>query len=477
MTQPSVGGAADTGGLRTLAGQTLTYALGGLAYKGIALVTVPILARLLAPDELGLLDAGAVVATVVAILAGMGTEQAVAWLQPRIEDEHQLWGTAVTLVAAGALVLIGIVAIAREPIASLLTGDKDLGPVFVAAAIYGAVMAFTAMGLNAVRLRATPRRYAIASFFVVAGEMSVGLLIAWQLTSPVLAMLLGWAAASALVTAAIFRLHVPRLAAPSIPVIERLVRFGAPLVPAAIAWVVGDVALRSAIARDADLAALGEYGIAFRIATVLAILVTGFMVAWQPYLYRSLPSDVLPRARRAAPALIAVLGAIAIGLTLLAREIVELVAGPSYIGAVSAVPALAGGMVALGLFQLAATLRGAIAGTRVVALAALGGGLVQIVTALVLVESLGIAGAALASLLGYLVAAVAVTWTTRLVSFGADGAWLVATAALVAGGLGLAAWLMWSSLEIRVAATLLTAIAAAGAALLWARSTSRRLAA
>jgi O-antigen/teichoic acid export membrane protein len=170
-----------------------------------------------------------------------------------------------------------------------------------------------------------------------------------------------------------------------------------------------------------------------------------------------------------------VLGAIAIGLTLLAQEIVGLVAGSSYIGAVSAVPGLAGGMVALGLFQLAATLRGATAGTRVVALAALGGGLVQILTALALVEPLGIAGAAIASLLGYLVAAVALTWTTRLVTLGADAYLLVATAVLVALGLGLAGWLMWSPLAVRVTAALLTAILAGGGALLWNRSNSRRL--
>lgn len=465
--------AANIGGLRTLAGHTVTYALGGLAYKGIALITVPILARLLAPDELGLLDAGAVIASVIAIFAGMGTEQAVAWLEPRIEDEHKLWASAIALVGIGALVLIAIVALAREPIARLLTGDEARAPVFVAAALYGSVMALTATGLNAVRLRATPRRYAIASFCVVTLEMAIGLLIAWRLPSPVPAMLLGWAAASAVVTVAIFRSNVPRLARPSARVTGHLLRFGAPLVPAAISWVLGDVALRSAIARDAGLAALGEYGIAFRIATALAILVTGFAVAWQPYLYRSLPTEVLPRARRAAPALVGVLGAIAVALTLLSQEIVRLVAGPNYMGAVSAVPALAGAMVALGVFQLSATLSGATAGTRIVALAALGGGTVQVLTAFALVDALGIAGAALASLLGYVVAAISLTLTSRLVTFAAPHPGLVVTAVLVAGGLGFAAWLMWAPVEIRVAAVALTAIAACGAAFVWNHSNSR----
>jgi O-antigen/teichoic acid export membrane protein len=238
--------------------------------------------------------------------------------------------------------------------------------------------------------------------------------------------------------------------------------------------VVGDVAIRSAIARGTDLGVLGEYGIAFRIATVLAILVTGFAVAWQPYLYRSSATEVLPRARRAAPALIAVLGAIAVGLTLLAPEIVEVVAGEQYLGAVSAVPALAGSMVVLGLFQLTATVSGARAETRTVAVAALIGALVQVVAAFVLVARLGITGGALASLLGYLVAAAALTWTTRLVSLRASGKLFVAAAFIVAASLGLATWLMQSPLAIRLGVAVGTAIVG-GAALLWVRSRGVRV--
>jgi O-antigen/teichoic acid export membrane protein len=126
-------------------------------------------------------------------------------------------------------------------------------------------------------------------------------------------------------------------------------------------------------------------------------------------------------------------------------------------------------MVALGLFQLTATLSGANAGTRVVAVAALIGALVQVVAAFVLVARLGITGAAFASLLGYLVAAAALTWTTRLVSLRAGGSLFVAAAFIVAAGLGLASWLMWSPLGIRLGVAFITAIVG-GVALLWMRS-------
>jgi O-antigen/teichoic acid export membrane protein len=440
-----------------LAGHSLTYALGALAYKGIALVTVPVLARLLAPDELGLLDVGAVVATIVAILAAIGTEQAVAWLQPQVDDEHRLWGATLAIVGFGSLALTIVAVVARDPLAALLTASSSHAPVVLAATVYGGVMAFTAVGLNVIRLRGTPRRYAIASFLVVASEMAVGLVIAWQVASPVVAMLLGWAVASGLVALGMFRVNLPTPALPSKALVERLVRFGAPLVPAAIAWVLGDMGVRAAIARGADLSILGEYGIAFRIATVVAILVTGFTVAWQPYLYRSSSTAVMPRARRAAPALLAMLGAVAIGLTLMGQEIVRIVAGPAYLGAVNAVPGLAASMVALGLFQLAATVRAATAGTRTVAIAALVGAGAQIVIAFALVERLSLVGASLASMLGYVAAAAMLTGMTRLVSRSRDGAMLVAIVLLIAAGMAVSSGLMWAGLEVR-----LLAVAVAG---------------
>src|SRR5688500_20303368 len=96
--------AAPTLGVRSLAGMSLVYALGGLAYKGVAVVTVPILARLLTPAELGLLDAAAIIAGLIGLAAGLGSEQAVAWRARRTTDWGSLWGMEVALVGVMCVV-------------------------------------------------------------------------------------------------------------------------------------------------------------------------------------------------------------------------------------------------------------------------------------------------------------------------------------------------------------------------------------
>ena len=62
---------------------SVTYALGGLAYKGVALLSVPILARLLTPAQLGLLDLAVVLASVVALAVAIGMDQGIPFLEPR----------------------------------------------------------------------------------------------------------------------------------------------------------------------------------------------------------------------------------------------------------------------------------------------------------------------------------------------------------------------------------------------------------
>lgn len=432
-----------------LARRSAVYALGGLAYKGIALVAVPLLARLLTPAELGLLDAAAITSTLLALIAGLGTEQGVAWLESRVSDERRLWASALVMVAISSLALVAAAIALQDALSLVLTGDPSHGRVIVLSAIYGSAMAFTAAALNVIRLRSTPIRYAIGSFAVVTAEMTAAIVVAWLIPDPVEWMVLGWAGSAAAVTGILLWSNLPGLGRPDLAVMRRLAAFGLPLVPAAIAWLVGDLAIRSALAREANLATLGEYGIAYRIASALTLIVVGFAVGWHPYLFRSAPTDVLPRARAAMPVLAAVLGVGAITMSLLSPEIVHAVAGPGYAGAVKAVPFLAAGVVALGLFTLAGGVIGAAGSTRTVAIVALSGMAIQVAIAVPLIDAMGLAGGGLASLLGYAVAAVALMGRAGLPGRGMGALELGLVTALTSSGLVAAQYLMDSTVTTR----------------------------
>jgi len=462
---PGLAPASEPMSAFALGRRSLVYALGGLAYKGVALLVVPILARLLTPAQLGLLDLAAVLATIVGLAAALGSDQGAAYLEPRADDDAGVWASTLAIIGTiSAAALIGVALVAR-PMAELLTGDPANGVLVIAAALYGGVVALTTTALNAIRLHGTPRSYAVASFAIVSVEMGAALVIAWAFEFPVILMILAWAGGALLVVVPLLLRYVPRFGRPRMATVRRLAAFGMPLLPAAMAWLVGDAWIRATLAREVELGALGEYGIGYRIASVIALGVTGFGVAWQPYIYRSPSGAVAERATGMLTYLVLALGALSVALTALAPEVIAVVAGESYAGATAVVAPLSAGAVALGAFVLVAAVVGASGSTRRVAVAALMGLAVQLLAAGPLIEPIGLAGAGLASLAGYLVAVAVLLVGERNLISGRGGATLMMAAVVVAAGLALAAASLDSGLLSRGALAVGFAATAAASAM------------
>ena len=436
--------------LATLGRLSASYALGGLAYKVVALLSVPILARLLTPAQLGLLDFAAVLATIVALTITVGSDQAIPYQHARRTDVGAVWGTALTIVLSGAVAVALVVGIASEPLAAAVLGDPAHGPVMLVAALYGGAMSISMLALIAVRLHGRPSTYAVVSFFIVLFEMAGAIAVALLVPDPVVPMILAWMAGAAVVAVPVLVRHLSRLRRPSRQLAVRLATFGLPLVPAALAWLVGDAWIRSVLAREATATALGEYGIAHRIASALGLIVTGFGVAWGPYIYRSHGVFVPDRAGRTAVVMVLALGAIGSVLTLAAPEVIALVAGPAYADARLAVAGLCGSMVALGIVVLVSPLAGRSGSTRRVAMAAAAGLLTQVATAIPLVQLMGLAGAALASLMGYSVGALTLLVVTPDLMREGRAARLLAATLSSGVALGLAAAWMGASAQLRV---------------------------
>jgi len=430
--------------------RSLAYALGGLAYKGVALLAVPLLARLLTPSQLGLLDLAAVIASIIGITAAMGSDQGVAYLEPRSAEDAGVWSSTLIVIGVVFGALLAAASLLSNPLAELLTGNPANGGLLIAAALYGGCVALTTAALNAVRLHGTPRGYALASFAVVTVEMSAALAIAWVFDFPVTLMVLAWSGGALVVVVPLLLRYVPRFGRPSGATIRRLAAFGLPLVPAAIAWLVGDAWIRATIAREVDLSALGEYGIGHRIAGVVALGATGFGVAWQPYMYASPSESVTERATGMLTYLVLGLGTLATVVTAIAPEIISVVAGDVYAGARLVVAPLSGGAVALGAFLLVGAVRGASGSTRLLAMAAIAGTATQIISAPALVGTFGLAGAAIASLGGYLVALGVLLAAERRLLTGRTGPTLLVGIIFVALGLALGAQQQESPMVMRV---------------------------
>lgn len=402
---PSVSESRD-GALRTVAGQSLAYLAGGVAGKALALITLPILARLLTPGQLGVLDVAAGLAAFVATVAIAGTDNSIPRFLPIEDEPSRIWGSALPIVAGIALAVALAGFVARDLLAQLLVHDVRAGGVMAAGLVYALAIAAFVSSLTVLRLRGAAKLYPMATTGTLILQMVGGVVLAFLLDDPLVAILLWWSLVSAIGAAVIFATQLPSPLLPDRRVMGRLVRFGLPFVPAAVAWTIGDLGIRSVLSQG-DLAALGSYSIASRLVSIMALGISAFSLAWMPFIFRlDGGAETAAMFKNAALALVAVLGFVAVGLSALAPEAVGAVGGQNYASGVRAVAPLSAGMLTFGMFVLLSGASGVAFRTADVAWISVIGAAVQIGAAWLLVPAHALLAAGAASFLGYATALV-----------------------------------------------------------------------
>jgi O-antigen/teichoic acid export membrane protein len=195
----------------------------------------------------------------------------------------------------------------------------------------------------------------------------------------------------------------------------------------------------------------------------MTLVISGFSLAWLPSVFRAnVVGDAHARFSETAIWLSGILALMAVGLAAIAVELVAVVGGGSYAPAARAIPGLAAGMVAFGLYSLLAGASGLARRTADLAWTAGIGLLIQAVGAIVLVRIDPLFGAGLASFAGYLAAAVVLWARTGARAFVASSALAICVGA-AAIGLGLESLLVFAGapLPVRLGPLVLTAAALA----------------
>ena len=193
-----------------------------------------------------------------------------------------------------------------------------------------------------------------------------------------------------------------------------LLAFGVPTVPADATVFALNVVDRAYILRTQSAAAAGLFALSVKLATAVILAVRGFQLAWPPLAY-SIGDDREAGRFYAAVATwyVVVTGYVVVGLTLLGRWVVRLLAAPEYFEAHAALPWVALGWAMYGLFLVLVTIGGRAGVTTRTFPAALAGVVVNVVVLVALVDPLGIAGAGIALVAAYAVMLVVLHLLTR----------------------------------------------------------------
>ena len=397
---------------RSLSRDTVWFATGTIAGKAVALISLPIFARLLSPAEFGRLDVlNALISAGLAAFM-LGTDVAVTRLyfdadSPR--DRQRLLGSWVAFIAAVATPVAILLIIGASSISAALFGSADYT---LAVSLVGVVMLvglLHAAVLTTLRTLGRARAYGLleGAALILNAVIAIGLLLVWRqdATAVMLALAISWGLAT-IIGLALVR---PAISArPSTDAVSRLLALGLPLAPAVAAVLVGDFLNRSVLLGVGGADEAGFLSIGIRIASLAGLFVAATQLAWQPHAYRlGTSTATLAQLAREGRRIVVAIALVVVVLLAFLPEIVALIGGSRYAPAGPAA-ALALGATLGACLYVVSTLPIAMArATTQLAWSAIVGVAVAIVANLVLVQSYGSAGTAGAMLIGQVVAAAA----------------------------------------------------------------------
>ncbi len=399
--------------VRRLGGQTLVYGLGGVALQLVGLVTLPIFARVFTPADYGILELGMTAAAILMILVdgGMASASQRSYFDYGDADEaprRRVLSTALLFQLALGILLAATMAIWAAPLSRALFDGREETGIVVLIGVALPVFAAAQFGREVLRLEFRPWAYLVASVVgaAVGATVSILAVVTWDLgvEGPFVGALAGPAAGAVIGIALVWRRLVAK---PSAHELNVMLRYGVPLIPTALALWALSLIDRLMLARLADLDELGQYAVANRVATPVLLAVTALSLALSPFVLSIHQTDPERERRVRARVLTdftAALGLIALVTALWARELQEIVA-PAYDEAFRSVGIIAFGQAAFGVTTVLVAAIAIARKTHWLAIYSGVAAVVNIALNFVLIPPFGQIGAALATLVAYIVLA------------------------------------------------------------------------
>lgn len=430
-----------SGYLRRLATTGAAYTAASIISKLIAVALLPLYTRYLSPADYGAAEVmfSAVVAVSIVIRLGV-VEALLRFYYKQGEDPERVVSTSfATLFWAGLIAVIVLYPFAG-PISELLLGESD--QTLVRIAVPGLfVLTLSEYLLTVFRLDERARAFFVVTMLSVLITIPVTVILVVPLDLGAEGLLLGSYGTGLAVVLGLIFYHRHRLALlPDRPLLNRMMVFGLPTMPAELSLYSLSFIDRILIAHTLGLAEAGLYSIAIKMSQGIAVLVRGFQLAFPPLAYSIQDDD---EARLAYSAVVTwfvtVMALVVAFLWLVAPWLLRVFAAPEFHEAADVVGPVSAGAALYAVYMVLLVVLGRTGQTKY-NLPATGAGLVvNIGLNLLLLPVWGIVGAGVALVASYLVV-VGMMWAFTRRLFPVPYEWLrlarvlLASAALIAIG-------------------------------------------
>ena len=322
------------------------YTLPGIAGQVIGIILVPIYTRIFIPADYGIMAGISLAIPITTWLLMCGIESAVARYYMDSQDEQDKKITASTglyFVAILSFSVIGIsVLFFSEEISQLVLNDQQYSAFFVLALAAIPFQLCYKLALDILRFRFKVNLRTIISVAYMLVNIGVTIYFVVFLRIGILGVYLAtFITAVTFSIAVLFKVWRNYSRTFSFQRLKHLLAYGIPLVPTSMATYIYLYADRYLLIRLANLEAVGLYSVGMTIASVITLLMGGFQSAWVPITLSTFrQKESKEFYARVFNYYWALMLFAAVGISFFSREILTVLAPPTYLNAYTVVPIL-----------------------------------------------------------------------------------------------------------------------------------------
>ena len=380
------------------------YTIPAFLSRGLSLILVPLYTRVLSPGDYGALDLLTVFATIINLTIAMEVSQGVARFYSGETDTNRkvMYASSAfwfTVFCYSVFCIISI--LLSYPLSALVMGQKGMDDVFKIGVIYITINGIFFLIQNQFRWELRSKQYAIVSLLMTILTMAFSVLLAYVMHFGIKGLLWGKIIGVAigsfyglfyLRNSFTFRFSKKRLG--------EMLKYSIPLVPSGIAVWVSSYIDRMMINHFLNIEDVGLYGIGFRFASIVSLLLVGFRGALTPLIYTHYREKETPgQIAKIFRIFMSLAILLFLGLTLFSYDIVKLMTTPAFYSGACVVAFLVPSQLFSQMYIFAPGI-GIAKKTYLLIWINIGGAILNIALNFILIPIYGIQGAAIATMLG-----------------------------------------------------------------------------
>lgn len=380
------------------------YTVGSFALKGVNFFTVPIFTSLLTTTEMGKVSIYSTWGAIVAIIVGLGIDGTIGSAKAHLEDEEyaEYLSSVLVLATLSFIIMFILSFIFRKSLSNLMALDVGLVILLLVQNFFSFVISFV---LATYTFDRNHKMYLAVSFLSTILNIVLSISIILSMSSNrYIGRILGWAISTIIIGAI---LYVKIVIKGKLTVKLKYWKFCLPIALPLIFHNLSHLLLNQAdilmLKEYTNESIVGIYSVLYMMGSIINIIQIAINGAWLPWYYETLKKGDKEELRKKSGMYIIVFTLLTIMFMLGVPEVIKIFTDSEYWGGIPLTYIVIMGYYFVYLYTFPANFQFYSKQTKFIAIGTITAALVNVVLNFVFINYIGMYGAALATLIAYIV--------------------------------------------------------------------------